>query len=324
MDTSKGIAFLCLFIFHGLLSANNLEDTIYIELKKRVLFAGSEYRLRNIAYIKSNMETVRTDLGETVIGLSPRVGYSVLVRRLNINARLEKAFPRLNKYIKWRGPAVTTLQATGVLLEKSKYVYTAETALNNYLVDRFKDFKIRHIGKLRDIYIPSGRLIIKSRNIKRSDISKRTCVWIDLLIQGNIYQSIPVWFDVKVIENAYVTQYSIKKGQVVDIDALVKMQVDVSKVKGVPITHKDELLEKRAKVSLYDNQIITKGHLEEIPLVQKNNNIVIVANDRNVQVQVKGIALEDGKISDMIKVRSKSSKRDINAIVVEKNRVEVK
>ncbi|MCU7922541.1 MAG: flagellar basal body P-ring formation chaperone FlgA [Candidatus Thiodiazotropha sp. (ex Dulcina madagascariensis)] len=321
----KAMVLMSLFIFHSVSLANNLNQSIHIELKDKVLFGGSEFRLKDIAHIKSNIKSISTDiLGEIVIGLSPRVGYSTPVRQLDVNVRVEKMFPQIGKYIKWDGPTTTILQTTGVVLDKSKYIFPAESALNNFLADNFDIYEIKQIGKLKDIYIPNGHLRIKPRNIKRSDIGKRTCVWVDLYIQEEIYQGIPVWFDVKIIENAYITRYPIKKWEVINLNMLINRDIDISKVEGVPITHQTVLLDKRVKVSLHSNQVITEQHLEVIPLVQKNNDIVIVVYDRNVQIQVKGTALEDGEMSDLIKVRSKFSEQDINAIVVAKNRVEVK
>jgi flagella basal body P-ring formation protein FlgA len=72
------------------------------------------------------------------------------------------------------------------------------------------------------------------------------------------------------------------------------------------------------------NRLLTWHDLARRPWVRKGEVIDVVAADGDLQVTLKAQALENGGQGDVVEVRNLESHKDISALVVSENRVEVR
>ncbi|UUM32285.1 flagellar basal body P-ring formation chaperone FlgA [Vibrio japonicus] len=68
-------------------------------------------------------------------------------------------------------------------------------------------------------------------------------------------------------------------------------------------------------------QIVNPNNLSAPPLIEKGNEVVIVASKAGFTATTKGVALEDGKKNQQIDVRNSASDKVIKAVVTGRNRV---
>lgn len=80
----------------------------------------------------------------------------------------------------------------------------------------------------------------------------------------------------------------------------------------------------RIKIPIGTHQPITLGKLEPLPVVSKGQKIKLVYSTDNVVLKTMGMAMEDGKIGDIIKVVNLQSKRYIFGKIKDKDTVEVR
>lgn len=78
-----------------------------------------------------------------------------------------------------------------------------------------------------------------------------------------------------------------------------------------------QVMGKLAKRPLAANTVLTPAMLSTPRLVRRGQQVVLVAATPGMDVRVQGIALDEGGAGDLIKVRNVSSKRVVEATVIE-------
>ena len=84
-----------------------------------------------------------------------------------------------------------------------------------------------------------------------------------------------------------------------------------------------QVVGQRAKRSIGAEQPIEIGDLEPALMVKRGEQITLEANRGGVQIRVSAIALEDGKLDELIRVENQQSKREVMAEVIESGRVRI-
>lgn len=78
-----------------------------------------------------------------------------------------------------------------------------------------------------------------------------------------------------------------------------------------------QVVGKLAKRPLNASTTLAPAMLSAPLLVRRGQQVVIVANTQGVDVRMQGVALNEGGVGDRIKVRNESSKRIVEATVIE-------
>ncbi len=71
----------------------------------------------------------------------------------------------------------------------------------------------------------------------------------------------------------------------------------------------------RTRRRLAAGQVLIPAHVEQPPLIKRGQEITIYAVKPGLTVQMKGIALEDGRLGQRIRIRNSSSKRIVEGYV---------
>ena len=74
------------------------------------------------------------------------------------------------------------------------------------------------------------------------------------------------------------------------------------------------MLNKTAKKEIHAGEVITKQHLEDQVAVQKGETVSMTVENESLLVQAKGVALEKGRIGDLVRVKSSSGKEVIGKV----------
>lgn len=311
---------------------------ILITLQDETAIDQTEYSLGQVATIqvKEESTTERTTKERTTeekntklveqlkvlpIGRTPRVGYVDKVRQTEILAKIEKEYPGLRHQIKWEGPSVARIRSVGTAYDKEKIIGVARVGLNHWLGDRYRDYSIRHTGDYQDIVLPTGDVEVVPRINEDARLNKRMNVWVDILVNGDRYQSLPIWFAVEVPVSALVMNSDAKKGNVIVDNQVRKEVIDIAAVGGTPFLEKDALVNKRLQKDIKAGEAITADRVEDTPAVVKDHEVIVEAQVGAVIVKAIAIALEDGKVGEKVKVRKPETAIDYEVTVVGRNRV---
>jgi flagella basal body P-ring formation protein FlgA len=76
-------------------------------------------------------------------------------------------------------------------------------------------------------------------------------------------------------------------------------------------------------MSLRPGMVLRTSHLQLPVLVKRNEEVELIARGKNFIVKAKGVALENGRLGEVIRVRNKDSQKVVFAKVVGERLVEV-
>lgn len=126
--------------------------------------------------------------------------------------------------------------------------------------------------------------------------------------------SVYVPFKVLVKRTLYMAKRDIAKGEAIHLIDLVVKETYLNGSGGAYPEKVEAVLDKTAKKEIHAGEVITKELLEDRMAVQKGATVSVTVENENLLVQAKGVALEKGRIGDLVKVKSSSGKEVVGRV----------
>ena len=130
--------------------------------------------------------------------------------------------------------------------------------------------------------------------------------------------SIYIPVKVAVYSPAVIVINPVRRGDLITATDVELKKVDISLVRGKPFKQLDLVIGSKSKNTLNPGSIID---MNSVCVVCKGDQVVITASNTAISVKMSGMALSDGSIGDSIRVQNRSSKRVIEAVVVNQDTV---
>jgi flagella basal body P-ring formation protein FlgA len=144
-----------------------------------------------------------------------------------------------------------------------------------------------------------------------------------LLADGAVTDDSTVILRAALWRDAWVSRQPLSANSTFDPSLLTTQRVDALRDRdALPATAGDRSNMWARQVPA--NRLLTWHDLARRPWVRKGEVIDVVAADGGLQVTLKAQALENGGQGDVVEVRNLESHKDISALVVSENRVEVR
>jgi len=293
---------------------------ITITLKSEAFVKYSKYRLSDIATISGTNEQLKKVLATMFVGKSPRIGYVDKVRNRDLLPRIERMMPNGSASIVWNGPDMCKVRTVGVVVERQKIISVAERKLNAWLDSHYKDYELHPVGNLDDLYLPKGQVNLVPELKDNTPLNKRMSVWVDMYVNNEHYQSMPVWFAVTVRAPVLVMTRKAKRGDILNKQYFANDVVDIAVIKGKPVGE-DQIENTRLRKDLEIGDAVTDVAIEKLPNVVKGAQVIVQASAGNVTVKSVAVAMKDGMPGDKIKVRKPDSQIEYVVKVIGKNMV---
>ena len=113
---------------------------------------------------------------------------------------------------------------------------------------------------------------------------------------------------------------NISKGQIISADDLILLDRPETKFHGA-FKQSEEVIGRKAKVSLASGTVVKARHLETVYLVNKQDTVLVVAQNKKLSITTSAIALEEGQLGDMINVENVNSGKMLKAIITGRKKV---
>lgn len=223
--------------------------------------------------------------------------------------------------------ALTTSISCGVLLDTNQeykeiksdqilfdhwQIAFCNSALSNYKEVHFKTIAIQ---KDRRSHTPTEYGNIKINPVKAG---KTKLEW-----KSESAEAV-IWVKVKIIEDAWVFTRSISPGQIIDTQDINYIKTDIAHLIGRKGIGNQAPYGKVALRQIRSGDIYTHDMASTPPLINRNDEISILASSEAITLKTIGKALETGwKLGDIIAVKVDSSSTPIKAKVTGKAHVHV-
>ena len=113
---------------------------------------------------------------------------------------------------------------------------------------------------------------------------------------------------------------NISKGQIISADDLILLDRPETKFHGA-FKQSEEVIGRKAKVSLASGTVVKARHLETVYLVNKEDTVLVVAQNKKLSITTSATALEEGQLGDMIAIENINSGKILKAIITGRKKV---
>lgn len=147
-------------------------------------------------------------------------------------------------------------------------------------------------------------------------------------VSGNIYRNakfekkITLQSRIKIHKNILTAARKIKRGQIFTDADIVFLNKDVISLPDSVIFDSSLILGKQARTNIPSGTILLDWMIRGVPVVKKGDIVEVSAKVKGIFAVSYAEVMEDGYLKDMIKIKNVSTKKIIEAIVVNSKKVE--
>ena len=208
---------------------------------------------------------------------------------------------------------------------------TIHTAVIDYVLEQLQDrtdegerleIKPRWQG---DILLEKvGRVDLRVHRMSTRPLRGPTMLRVELIVDAETQKALTVTVDARFFRPVLVTTRSIRRGTVLADDGAVELvERDVTSARHGYFTNLDELLGLRARRPVGFGVVVSHRHVEEIPVIQRGDDVEMRVTSANMQMSTAGVALQDGAIGARIRVKNVASGKVLYGKVVDAATVQV-
>ena len=126
---------------------------------------------------------------------------------------------------------------------------------------------------------------------------------------------------IHIYKSIWVTNSGLHRNQVIDLASVSTERRDITRQTSGYILASTPIEGLVVKRNITANQVLTNNVLDSQKMVKRGDRITIISKYAGIEVRAAGIALNDGKKGERIRVKNTGSKREIEAYVSDKQHV---
>lgn len=142
-------------------------------------------------------------------------------------------------------------------------------------------------------------------------------------LEENNHWTLYVPIKIVVLKTVIVAKRSLIKGSVLTQEDIYQTEMDAQKLKRGYFIESKELVGLVCKQDISADSPLTPHNIELAKLVHIGEQVTIIASNNNLSISMDGIALNEGALGEMVKVKNLKSKRIIEAAVAGDKKVKV-
>lgn len=312
--TKRWLVFLWLLLFVGNASSV-LAQTI--TLKSRVVSNQSQITLGMVAELTPSSE----GLAQKRLVRAPNPAKKVVLKRAQIE-RLLRQNGVDTATITWAGPKTVNIVGASQTVTPSDVQY----AIDDFLRDA--EFRLPNItfefipfslpeaftfpaGSLQYDVIPAVETIVGSRSF--------TIVY---RVGGKTVKNLAVRGRLSANAEVVVVQQPLRRGVVISSNDVELVAVDISKAHD-PLFVLEDVIGQRVVRSMRAGQLVESKYIELPPVIKKGDFVRIIAQRGSMVLTASGVARQDGRMNETIRVKNSSSQKEVRGRVIGPSQVKV-
>ncbi|MCP5022413.1 MAG: flagellar basal body P-ring formation protein FlgA [bacterium] len=294
---------------------------VTVELPAKVEASGLNLRLGDIAQVTGEDAFEVERVRDIDLGYVPAPGYSRLLYRARLAQQVKPQIP---------GVDITFAGSTKCRVSpRTRVVTVAELQgqARKVIEAKFKGtgVEISLTGGLRDISAPSGKkgVEVKARPAKGPAGQGVQGVAVDILVDGELWRTQWTTWSVAVWEDIPVLRVRVSKGQKVTPDMFqLERRKRAHGVSSRPLSFRNLQNAVAARELAPGDPVYARDVTREI-VVTEGHRVQVEVQSGRVSATTAGVARQDGRIGDTVRVQLDSSERELTGTVVAKNRIRV-
>ena len=285
-----------------------------VSLKEKVVVPGPVVSLGELADVSSADGELKSKLERIEIANSPAPLKARILKRAYILSRLKQNQIPVKK-IAMTGSDKVIFSTDVKEVTGDDIINCARKYVEGKLSYKLEERVIAIDKKFGSYFVPSRDLRLAVLERKVGMMKGKFWVTVGIYNGGILYRSLMVPVKVRTFEKVVVARVPIKGGKTIK-------QSDVTIEKKETTTFGDDVIYslndavgKRVKMTLGGDSILKKRILEEIPLVERGEQVTIMVIKGDVVIKTAGRAMQSGNKEDFIRVLNLNSNEKLLAQV---------
>ena len=299
---------------------DEFKPTIHILGRKSITVTKPTVNLGDLAQI--NSRTVRDD--EAVIALqkieivtSPAPGKDATISASSVLDRLRESGVDLTQ-VGYVLPRVMKIERASRTLRKDEIF----EAIERYLKKSDREIALRNVNYNNDVQVSPGMAKIEAIPFTSSENGRmrfqmRVGTKGAEEIRFNVQANVDEWIEVPVASRP------LGRGEVVRDDDVIRARMNARKLPRDAAHREDGVVGFEMSQSVGYGEVFRRAMLKIPPVVKNGSRVTLQYSSGLLEATATGVALEEGIVNQMIKVRNLRSKKVVSGKVIEPGLVRI-
>jgi flagella basal body P-ring formation protein FlgA len=306
----RRLASILILILAAVSAEADIQSTVLVRPECEI--AGASIRISDISAVRSSNEETASTIRSAEIGPSPSPGRSRTIRRDDIIIAMRRAGiddRSVNLLCPERiSIARSAIKVTGqsIFEAAESYARTANTWIGI--------IEIEPVRLPSDVDAPTGKLELSVKPGLRSIRRGQNSVNVQILIDGQSYRTVTATLMIKELAPVLVATQAISKSTPITMANAAIRQRDIT-------TMSDDAMVNQftpgvvASIPIGEDTVIRKSWLTQPSVVHTGDEVLVTVESGAVRIADKGVAVQDGSIGQIVKIRLETSDREVRAAV---------
>jgi len=282
---------------------------VLLSLRPESTIRGTGIRLGDVSDIKGPDPALVARLRAVEIGRAPLPGLSRTLDLPYIKARLRLVQIDPEAFT-WDVPPAITVVAASQRLTGGEVVAAAREQVEALRAADAGPASIQPTALPPDLILPDGALELKARVRPGTELTGTVPVTVEAWVDGTQVRALSVAIKVSPLADVLVAARLIPRGTMLSPeDVRVDRRTLVPGVE--PLREPAAVLGQRAVRTITPGELILPTALESPPLVRRGDIVTLTVQGPGLMAVTKGEAREDGKAGQIIRVRNRTSGREV-------------
>lgn len=291
-----------------------------VRLKPEAAVTGVAMHLGDVALIKADA-AIATRLKAIDVGPAPLPGKSRPVGVDYVRIRLRQA--KFDPAVLTADSAVTCLVTrTSQTLAGDRMVDAARKHLETAIEAGDGKLVIEPVNRPRDMVLPEGELALNAELVGVATTAATRRVTVTVMVDGEPAGKADIALRVRRYAKVAVAKASISRGTALSNDLVTYEERDCMTLPPDVMREGDVLDGLQAQQAISAHMALTRRAAAEPPVVHVGDTVTISAGTGAIHISAPGLAAEDGRIGQVIRVRNTDSNKEFRATVVDARNVE--
>ncbi len=295
-----------------------LAGGVSVDLPAEAEATGTMITLGEIAQVTGDDTEALKAIRDVELGYMPAPGYSRTLQRWKIERAISLAAPDVE--LKWTGGSACRVYPAVEMISASDLYETACKAVKSLF--NGGEITIKATGAINDVSVPRGT----AAAVLRADLThdkQRPGNWsvpVRVLIDGEPYHTVWIGLDVEIYQELPVLLEPALKGTKLTTAMFAIRRVRVKEANSQPLAL-SLLSEAVAVRAMPAGHVVTERDVERPLAINANAAVWIEIVHGHIRASVLGVALQSGRIGDLVTVRIEATNKEIQATVTGRDQV---
>lgn len=286
----------------------------YVEWQTSITVSTPNLTFGNIAYISGDDPARIAWLRDLSMGEAPQPGQTCYLTKEILQARL---IGQGVNYVAegWQFPEHVVVTAASQSIAMEQIISAVREELLAKIAYPKADVTIKINSELKDVKVGLGQFAINSKFPAGIRYNGPTTAVAEIWIDSQHSRDVLLACYVNAVTDVYILKRSVGDKQFLSADDVIVEKRSVARLP-LRVLKSDGILKTYwTRRSLGAGTILTDNMFDVPPIVKRQSQVVISLDVRGVQLSTLGIAMQDGRPGDIIRVQNVETKRVVAAKV---------